>query len=137
MKKLEFAGKYEVPHRNAHQYDEEGQWLRIVGDANPTKAMILIFIQKLCAAFHELGPACEMEAIKSEEIDYIKARLGARTEAVLERLRLNGIGKISGAAELAGMLDRLKSASSPAQIILMSEEVHLINHTLCDALEVL
>ena len=127
---------YTMPRKSDHQYDEEQQWLRIVQDANHTKAMVLIFIQKLCAAFHELGPAFEVGALKPADLDYVKRRLGARAQAVIERLKLNGFDKIQGVDELSTMAARLAAAAEPAEIIEMSEEVHLINHKLCDAIEI-
>ena len=135
MNKSKSVAAYTIPRKSDHQYDEEQQWLRIVRDANHAKAMLLIFIQKLCAAFHELGPAYEVGALKYAELDYIKQRLDARAQAVIERLKLNGFEGIDGTDELLTMIVRLEAATVPAEIIEMSEEIHLINHKLCDAIE--
>ena len=135
MNKLSKVDSYAIPKISDHQFEEESQWLRLVGDPNPAKAMLLVFIQKLCAAFHELGPAFEMKAIRDESLDYIKARLASRAKAVVERLASNGYGEIDGAGDLSAMIERLEVCADPAEIIEMSEEVHLINHRLCDALE--
>ncbi len=135
MNKSKSVAAYTMPRKSDHQYDEEQQWLRIVQDTNHAKAMLLIFIQKLCAAFHELGPAYEVGALKHADLDYSKQRLYARAQAVIERLKLNGFEGIDGTDELSTMMARLEAATAPTEIIEMSEKIHLINHKLCDAIE--
>ena len=54
---------YVAPDGSEHMRDEERQWLDIVSDPDPVKGMLLVFIQKLCSAFHELGPALESGAL--------------------------------------------------------------------------
>ena len=126
---------YVAPNGSEHMRDEERQWLDIVSDPDPIKGMLLVFIQKLCSAFHELGPALESGALGKVDIEYVGRRLGARADAVIERLRLNGLSSIDGAQSLADLRERLRESTTSTEIIEMSEEVHLINHRLCDALQ--
>ena len=125
---------YIAPKGSDHMMEEERQWLEIVSDPNPIKAMLLVFIQKLCSAFHELAPAVEKGAVKNESIPYIAHRLVSRADSVIERLKLNGLLDIDGAKDLVDLRDRLGATENLSDIVEMSEEVHLINHRLCDAL---
>ncbi|MBT7065806.1 MAG: hypothetical protein HN919_05860 [Verrucomicrobia bacterium] len=127
--------KYVAPDGSEHMRDEERQWLDIVSDPDPVKGMLLVFIQKLCSAFHELAPALDSGALGEVNLEYLSGRLGARADAVIERLRLNGLASIDGAEALVDLRSRLSTTTTSAEIIQMSEEVHLINHRLCDTLQ--
>jgi hypothetical protein len=49
--------EYKTTATSPHGLEEERQWARILSAGRPAAGMALAFIQKLCTAFHELGPA--------------------------------------------------------------------------------
>ena len=125
---------YSPAEGDAHMKNEEKQWLQIISDPNPSKGMLLVFIQKFCTAFHELAPVLKSGALKKNIVPYISRRLAARADAVIKRLRLNNFDTIDGVADLVRLRERLDDTVTAADIIEMSEEVHRINHRLGDAL---
>jgi len=128
------ATKYRAPKGSGHLPEEERQWLKIMRDPDPVKGMLLMFIQTLGSAFHELSAALEAGALGDVRIGHIRRRLIARSDSVLERLRLNGRDTIDGAQALEELKSRLSAAATSAEIAVLSEDLHLINHRLCNAL---
>jgi hypothetical protein len=128
---------YQTQVTGPHERDEELQWARILDAGDDARGMILVFIQKLCTAFHEIGPAIEAGIIRDETtaLDYLRRRLAARIRKVLEAMDTNGLAHIKGAQGLRNLLDQTLSAGSPAALAELTEPIHTVNHTLCDALE--
>ena len=97
--------------------------------------MALVFIQKLCTAFHELGPAWEKGFLDERPLAHFRARLAGRARRVVETLENNGLGMIDGVAELRQLLRTIESAGTMDELAGLAEEIHAVNHTLCDSLE--
>ena len=97
--------------------------------------MALLFIQKLCTAFHEFEPAWRKGSLNERHLDYFRDRLAARARRVLETLENNGLDTIGGALDLAKLLHAIESARTMDELAGLAEEVHAVNHTLCDSLE--
>lgn len=118
-----------------HERDEELQWARILAKGNPVHGMILVFAQKLCTAFHELEPAATHNALKEDKLGFFRERLSKRTEKVLSVLSDHDLGSMPAAKEFRQILRSVAAASSITGLAALTEEVHQINHRLCDALE--
>ena len=127
--------EYRTSERDDHLRREELQWARILSAANPARSMALVFIQKLCTACHEFGPAWEAGALDSKQAVFFRTRLGARIHKVLDVLERNDLSDINGREQLAALLDTMNSAETLAQLAELTDRIHAVNHTLCDALE--
>ena len=126
---------YAVTATDAHGRDEERQWADILCTGRPAEGMALLFIQKLCAAFHEFEPAWRAGALKADRLPFFRRRLAARIRRVLAALQANGLGEIDGGAEMAALLTAVESAETMDVLAGLADDVHAVNHTLCDALE--
>jgi len=118
-----------------HGLEEELQWVRLLSTGDPARGMVLVTIQKLCTAFHEFAPAWTAGALDADGLEYFRSRLLARTQRVLDTLCANGLDEIDGYADLAGLLRTIESADTLDALAKLAEDVHQVNHTLCDALE--
>jgi len=121
--------------KDAHGYEEELQWLRILQNGEPAHGMALVVMQKLCTLFHEFDPAWRAGALNEDQLDYFRGRLGGRTKRVLELLEKNNLSGLDGVADLDIVLRRIQSAATVKQLADLAETVHGIGHTLCNALE--
>lgn len=126
---------YKTTITDEHWRNEEFQWARILTEGNPAKGMVLLYIQKACTAFHEFEPAFKAGAIKPEHLDFFRRRLATRIKHVLSTMQNNGLDKINGAAEWAGILKSIESAGTAEELAELTEKVHTINHMLLDSLE--
>jgi len=97
--------------------------------------MALVFIQKLCTAFHELDPAWTKGLLDERALGHFRDRLAGRARRVLETLENNDLGAIDGVAELRQLLCAIESAETMGELAGLAEEIHAVNHTLCDSLE--
>jgi hypothetical protein len=127
--------EYKTTIADAHWRDEEFQWARILSEGNPAKGMVLLYIQKACAAFHEFEPAFKAGALKPDQVEFFRRRLAGRVEQVLTTMKNNGLDTIDGAAELAGILRSIESAANENELAELTEKVHAVNHILFDSLE--
>jgi hypothetical protein len=118
-----------------HGRDEELQWARILSSGQAAPGMAVIFLQKLCAAFHEFEPAWRDGALNDAHLPFFRTRLAARTRRLLEVLRANDLNKLSGVAEFETILFAVESAKTMSRLADLAEKVHAANHTLTDALE--
>ena len=119
---------------NRHEFDEEHEWVKILAQRSKIHGMLLIFVQKLCTAFHEYGPAAEAGAVYSEKWPFIRERLIKRTEKVIEVADDNSLGGLKGIAELKEIIQQLKKNAVMPDLMELAEEVHQINHHICDEL---
>jgi len=126
---------YKTTITDEHWRNEEFQWARILADGNPAKGMVLLYIQKACTAFHEFEPAWKAGAIKPEQLDFFRRRLATRIKHVLVTMQNNGLDRINGAAEWAGILQLIESAKTAEELAGLTEKVHAVNHMLLDSLE--
>lgn len=127
--------EYKTTITDEHWRSEEFQWARILSEGNPAKGMVLLYIQKACTAFHEFEPAFKAGAIKPEQINFFRRRLATRIKHVLVTMQNNGLDKINGAAEWAGLLQSIESAKTAEELAELTEKVHAVNHVLLDSLE--
>jgi len=126
---------YKTTITDEHWRNEEFQWARILSEGNPAKGMVLLYIQKACTAFHEFEPAWKAGAVKPDQVDFFRRRLATRIKHVLVTMQNNGLDKIKGAAEWAGLLHSIESAGTAGELAGLTEKVHAVNHVLLDSLE--
>lgn len=128
---------YHTTVENDHERDEELQWARILRSGNEPVGLAVVFIQKLCTAFHEFDPAVRAGMLRDDEasLGFFRGRLGGRIGKVLDVLAANGMDRLGGSDELRSLLDRCNTAKNLHQLAALAEEVHRVNHTLTDALE--
>lgn len=119
---------------NQHEFDEEHDWVKILSKGPATYGMLLIFVQKLCTAFHEYGPAAEAGAIAPEKWPFIRERLIKRTAKVIEAAEDNRLEHLKGIAELKELIEQLKDTAVMPDLMELAEEVHQINHHICEEL---
>jgi hypothetical protein len=127
--------KYKTDETDPHQKEEEMQWAGILSAGDPAAGMILVFIQKLCTAFHELRPAYEAGALNEEHTGFLKNRMLARIDKVISVIRSNAPASLSGLSELADIRERTAASQSLQELADLTGEVHRINHMLCTSLE--
>ena len=127
--------EYQATATHPHGLDEELQWARMLSTGRPAEGMALVFIQKLCTAFHEFEPAWRAGALQEGCLDHFRDRLTGRAIRVLKVLEKNNLDAIDGAQALAELVHRIESAETVDDLASLSEQVHAINHTLCDSLE--
>ena len=118
-----------------HGRAEELQWARVVGHDDAARGVTLIFIQKLCTAFHEFEPAWRPGALNLTALEHYRARLSSRARPVLAVLDANGLGEIDGVPQLRSLIEAIEAATSMDMLAALAEPVHGISHTLTDALE--
>ena len=126
--------EYKTTATDPHGLAEELQWARIISSGRTAGGMALVFIQKLCTAFHEFEPAWRKGGLDERYLDHFQDRLAARTRRVLETLESNGLDTIDGAADLAGLLRAVEAAETMEELAGLAEPIHVVNHTLSDAL---
>ncbi len=126
---------YKATASEGHGRDEEMQWARIFAAGKPAQSMAIVLIQKLCTAFHEFEPAWRAGALNDEHLAFFRTRLASRVRRVLQMLRANGLDKLTGVAELEGILYAVESAKTMSRLADLAEKVHAVNHTLTDAIE--
>jgi hypothetical protein len=121
--------------QNAHGRNEELQWARIFAGGDPVKGMVVVFLQKMCAAYHEFEPAYRAGGLNEAALPFFRQRLAARVGVVLNVLDNNGLHDLPGYAELARLRRTTEAAASLADLADLAEPIHLANHTVTDALE--
>lgn len=127
--------EYQATATHPHGLDEELQWVRILSTGRPAEGMALLFIQKLCTAFHEFEPAWKVGALQEGYLDHFRDRLAGRAIRVLKVLEKNNLAAVDGAKALAELVHMIESAETMADLASLTEKVHAINHRLCDSLE--
>ena len=126
---------YIPQNQGAHGRAEELQWARLCATGEPVKGMIVIFLQKMCAAFHEFEPAYQAGGLNERALPHFRKRLAGRVAAVLAAMDNNGLGKLEGYAELAHLKQAAETAGSLADLASLAELIHQANHIVTDALE--
>jgi len=111
------------------------QWVRILASGDPVRGMALVFIQKLCTAFHELDPAWREGALNERRLDFFRGRLAGRIRKVLATLTDNGLGTVKGVGDMVEPLRAVEMAQAMDELAALTERVHAANHVLCDGLE--
>ena len=117
-----------------HTRDEDLQWAGICAAGDASRGMALVYIQKLCTAFHELAPAFDAGLLPEEGLAFFKGRMIARIDRVLDLLDDNGLAALAGAEELRDLRGAARNARTSGELAGLADRVHEINHQLCDAL---
>jgi hypothetical protein len=127
--------EYKTTVQDEHWRNEEFQWARILAKGHPARGMVLLYLQKACAAFHEFEPAFKAGALHEERLDFFRRRLAGRLQQLLTTMKNNDLDGLDGAAELAEILRKVESATSLHDLSELTERLHAVGHTLLDALE--
>ena len=125
---------YHTRQTDPHERDEELQWADLLARGDAARGMALVFLQKLCTAFHEIGPAIDAGAVLDEHVALLRTRLGRRIRRVLEALDDNGLSDLDGSARLRELLAETEAAPDIHELAALAEQIHLVNHALVDAL---
>lgn len=126
--------KYSTDVHDPHEHKEEMQWAEIMASGIASAGMAVVFIQKLCTAFHELGPAYDAGALKDEQLAFFKTRMANRIRKVISVLENNGMENLDGLQELRKILQETENSASMKDLASLTEPVHMANHRLSDAL---
>ena len=127
--------EYRTTVEDDHWRDEEFQWARILATGDARRGMVLLYLQKVCTAFHEFEPAWAAGALQADRLGFFRQRLAARLQQLLTTMRNNDLDRLDGAARLAEILTRVESAATMRDLAELAEVLHRAGHALLDALE--
>jgi hypothetical protein len=127
--------EYKTTVEDTHWRNEEFQWARIFSSGDPAKAIVLLYIQKACTAFHEFEPSFRQGALDEGQVEFFRKRLAKRIRQILVTMENNGLDKIDGAAELVEVLNSIELAKNLDELAELTEKMHSVNHILSDSLE--
>ncbi len=127
--------EYVPQNQGEHGRTEEMQGARIFAEQPPAKGMIVVFLQKMCAAYHEFEPAYRAGGLNESALPFFRQRLAGRVRAVLTALDLNGMRQLAGYNELTRLDKVTMAAQSLGALADLAEPIHQANHILTDALE--
>jgi hypothetical protein len=132
---VKLATEYLTHSQSTHGRDEELQWARIFAGGDAVQGMIVVFLQKMCAAFHEFEPAYQAGGLNESALPHFRQRLAGRVRAVLSAMQNNGLSDLAGYAELARLQQVALQAKCLRDLADLAEPIHQANHTVTDALE--
>ncbi len=115
--------------------EEYRQWARILTRGNPAHGMLLVLIQKLCTAVHEIEAACRREALNEQQLDFFRRRLSIRVGHVLDTIEDNDLHGLGVMDDFRKLLDQIAKTQTLDELADLAESVHRISHAACDALE--
>jgi hypothetical protein len=127
--------EYIPQNQGEHGRTEELQWARIFAGGEPAKGMLVVFLQKMCAAYHEFEPAYQAGGLNESALPFFRQRMAGRVRVVLTALDLNGMRGLPGYAELERLEAASLAARSLGELAGLAEPIHLANHVVTDALE--
>lgn len=127
--------EYRTTIEDEHWRNEELQWARILAEGHPARGMVLLYLQKVCTAFHEFEPACKVGALDRRHLDFFRQRLANRLRHLLTTMANNSLDTLDGAVALREILHRVESARSIEGLAALTKELHATGHVLLDALE--
>jgi len=126
---------YRPTGTDPHWREEEVQWARILASGDPARGMALVLLQKACTAFHEFEPALEAGAMVEAKWTFFRERLAGRVRLILVALEANGLDDLDGVDGLRRLLAAIEAAESARALADLTERMHRLGHTLCEALE--
>ena len=97
--------------------------------------MVVVFLQKMCAAFHEFEPAYRAGGLNESALPHFRQRLAGRVRSVLTVMENNGLQGLTGYADLAKLEQSALAAPSLQALADLAEPIHQANHIVTDALE--
>ncbi len=127
---------YRTTVQDEHWRNEEFQWVRVLATGDAPRGMVLLYLQKVCTAFHEFEPAFKAGALDETRLDYFRQRLANRLEQLLKTMQNNNLDRLEGLTRLEEILHMAKSAPTMHALAELAEALHAAGHTLLDALEV-
>jgi len=127
--------EYKTTVEDDHWRREEFQWARILSTGDAARSMVLLYLQKVCTAFHEFEPAFRAGALDENRLDFFRQRLANRLKQLLTTMRNNDLDNLDGAAKLQEILQATESAATMEALAELTEALHAAGHTLLDALE--
>lgn len=132
-------GHSNIPYRTTvedeHWRNEEFQWARILSEGHAAKGMVLLYLQKVCTAFHEFEPAFKAGALDVDRLDFFRHRMANRLRQLVTTMQNNSLDGLNGASELLDLLHETQAAGSMKALSELTERLHQAGHTLLDALE--
>lgn len=120
---------------NDHGRDEELQWAHVIASREPARGVALIFLQKLCTAFHEFEPAYRNGVLNPDALSHFRERLVGRAHRLLHVLEANHLDTVTGADKLKQLVNHIETAKSLEALALLAEPVHALSHILSEGLE--
>ena len=126
---------YKTKTEDPHWREEELQWARILSSGDPVKGMVLVLMQKVCTAFHEFGPAFEADAVDVSKTGFFRDRFANRIRMLVDTMSTNELEDLDGYADMNRLLEQVTAADSVSELAGLTEDVHLLGHKICDALE--
>jgi hypothetical protein len=97
--------------------------------------MVIIFLQKMCAAYPEVEPPCQAGVLSEGALPHFRQRLAGRVRAVLTAMQNNGLQNLDGYTELARLQQVTETPQTLAELADLAEPIRLANHTVTYALE--
>jgi len=126
---------YRTTVEDEHWRSEEFQWARVLATGDAARGMVLLYLQKVCTAFHEFEPAFRAGALDEGGLDFFRRRLASRLQQLLTTMRNNDLDHLAGAAKLEEIVGATESAATLEALAELAEELHTAGHTFLDALE--
>ncbi len=120
---------------NPHGREEELQWARILAGGEAVKGMVVIYLQKMCAAYHEFEPAYRAGGLNESGLPFFRQRMAGRVRSVLVVMENNGLKNLAGYEELVSLERASREAESLGALADLAEPVHMANHRVTDALD--
>jgi len=127
--------EYRTTVEDDHWRREEFQWARVLATGDAARGMVLLYLQKVCTAFHEFEPAFQAGSLDERRLDFFRQRLASRLRQLLTTMRNNDLDRLDGAVRLAEILQAIESAPTMEALAELAEALHAAGHTLLDALE--
>lgn len=127
--------EYRTTVEDDHWRSEEFQWARILASGDAARGMALLYLQKVCTAFHEFEPAFKAGALDEGRLVFFRRRLASRLRQLLTTMQNNDLDRLGGATELETILDAIESAATMEALAELAEVLHAAGHTFLDALE--
>lgn len=127
--------EYKTTVEDEHWRNEELQWARILARGHPARGMVLLYLQKVCTAFHEFEPAFSAGALAPGRLDFFRRRLANRLQHLLTTMKNNDLDGLDGAVELGEIRRQVEAAGCMEALAGLAEELHAAGHVLLDALE--
>jgi hypothetical protein len=121
---------------DSHGRAEQLQWARILSSGDVARGMVLLFVQKLCTAFHEFEPAWRAGALHRRSLPFCRERLAQRINTVLIVMKQNDLDTLTGFKALERLLHATETARTMDELANLCEDIHSVNHVICDSLEV-
>ena len=126
---------YRTTVEDEHWRSEEFQWARILARGDAARGMVLLYLQKVCTAFHEFEPAFRAGVLDEGRLDFFRRRLASRLQQLLTTMQNNDLDHLAGAAKLEEIVGATESAATLEVLAELAEELHTAGHTFLDALE--